>query len=695
MGSEWSAVSWYGNQLPSILAPGEAISTANTQVGAVRSALSPAIDTSSEYVVEMYIVPYAATFAGDYVIFARMDNSSPDATNEGIYITLTMTGTTQAWTGSLIDYTGGSGTTYTFTPGTGTDPSKPGWLRVFINGDNITITWQGTTVINAQAVTSHSGTRVGFGMKSTVAGATSLCGGFRVQYYDGTTIERRRTIRVASSNGELWRETYVGVMAKLTTNLTLESDRTIESAERLQKLYIADRGDLKASGTDGVRGTANNTFDSPSYADWTTLSLNNYDYTLTLTNSTGDLIDGTYTISGVAAGELTLATNCASGATGTASFRVERGPKIYDPVADTLTMWTATSGSGDVPQGCSEIELYRDRMFLSKEQAWFGSKSGDPLDWDYSQTDALAAVASTNSDAGRIGEPIVSMKAYHDQYLIFGCRSSVWMLRGDPKLGGMLGPISQDVGTVDVGALTPTSESVVVFLSHAGLFQQVPGGANYPTPLSDEKIPEELKGLSWENHSIRLIYDSINRGIHIFVSPNTGNSARHYWYDWRNKAFFRDTWSNSFDPTQAIFYRSDDPSQNAVILGCRDGYIRSFRDSANTDDGNEIVSYVDIGPFALGGNDYFEGKFRELDGILDENSGTISLSVRKGDTAEATFRASDFWTGTWNQNGRQYTKYPEATGAYAILRLTNADNTPWALEGIHVRVERQGKPRLA
>ena len=45
--------------------------------------------------------------------------------------------------------------------------------------------------------------------------------------------------------------------------------------------------------------------------------------------------------------------------------RVARAPKIYDPAADTLAVWTAASGKGQVPNECSMISLYRGRLILA------------------------------------------------------------------------------------------------------------------------------------------------------------------------------------------------------------------------------------------------------------------------------------------------------------------------------------------
>lgn len=685
----WSTPSWYGNAQPTITTTAwPNLAKGSAQCGAVRTAVSPALDTSQAYLLELMIVPDPATtsWAGTYSIFARMDNSSPAATTEGVVCSITMTGVTEAWTGALTEYNGGSPTAYAFTAGTGSEFGKPGILTMLINGNDISVYWQGTTVINARTVTAHSGSRIGFGLYPN--GSTNVCyaSGFRAQYYTDDSAERTRTVTVASANGELWRDLpWQGRFAQLTTTQDLASDRAIQAAERAQKLYIADHGDLKATGTDGVRGTANNKFDSATYTDWTTLGIDTTDDVLVISDAAtgGVLINGTYTITSVAAGELTLGYDCATGAGATTcTFTIQRGPKIYDPVADTLTLWVATDApTSQVPTGCTTIALYRDRISMTKDSNWFHSAAGDPLDWDYSSALLTGAVAGINADAGEIGETITAQQAFHDDYLLFGCRNSTWILRGDAKCAGVLGPLSRVVGAVSPDAITVTNENMAIFLTSSGLYGLQPGSEQYPTALS-EQLPDDLIGMASSTHYLAVVFDAADDGAFIIANPNAGATTTHYWFDWARKSYWPFQIPKAYDPTKVHRLRAVQENQQRVLFGCKDGYIREFNRYATNDDGTAITSYLKIGPIRAG-DDYYDGILHTLDATLSQNSGPVTWTVYVGDNHEtAATTASAFMTGDWDDTGKQYCVRVQGRAGGFVIKLSNYNRVPWSIESL-------------
>lgn len=157
-----------------------------------------------------------------------------------------------------------------------------------------------------------------------------------------------------------------------------------------------------------------------------------------ISNPQGTAIAGTYAISSVAAGNITLAWAAGSGA---CAYRIERAPKIYDPLTNTIYILGATAGQ--VPTGCPLVCRYLDRIVLAGAEiaphVWYMSRQGNPNDWDYSQTDSQRAVAGTSSEAGVPGDPLTALVPHSDDYLVMGCRNSLWRMRGDPAYGGSLG----------------------------------------------------------------------------------------------------------------------------------------------------------------------------------------------------------------------------------------------------------------
>ena len=695
LGTHWSAASWLSG-LPTLLdSEAQATFSAGVAVGAVRSTLTP-FDTASNYTVELTILPYRGAHQGSYDIFVRMDNTTPLVTTDGARVTLSLTGATGVYSGSLIEYNAGVATSYALTGGT-IGCANPVSLKLKVAGNTLTVYVNGTSV-KSQAISAQTGTRFGFGLQPTVSSGVCLIDTFRIQYYETGSTEQLRTILMASAGGTLYREIFQGELTSVGGSLTLASDVNIQGQEHLQKLYYADRGGV-VKGTDGARGTGNDRLDSATYTDWTTLSLNANDFCVVITNgSGGGAINGTYTITGVASGELTLGSNWCTGVGATCTFRIERCPKVYDPIANTLTRWTPTAGT--LPTGCEFINLFRDRIVLSGDPTaphmWYMTAQGNALDLDYGASSLLAtrAVAGNNTESGRVGEPITAQITHKDDYLIWGAANSIWVLRGDPAYGGSIDNVSKDIGIVKGGwCKGPSGE--LIFLSKDGIYM-MPIEGGQPVGVSRDKLPDELIDVDTRLYTVSMVYDIVDRGVHIYLTGNLARKNQHFWFDWDTKGFFPITLPDTMEPMVCLRYGILASEQSAVLLGCRDGYIRKFHDAANTDDGTSITSYVLLGPMRSSGNDYYDGWVQELVATLGAESGSVTWSVLVGDTHEAIPDATaySYATGTFVA-GRNFSVYPRARGGSVGLLLQNAGARRWALESITAIMAAGGKHRLA
>lgn len=693
LGSAWSAASWIGT------APGVVDDFADisygTAVGAVASALAN-FDTGSAYEIGLYITPYNGQHNGKYQIFGRM-GSGLAATTDGFVAELVMADAIGTYSGTLKTYNAGTATTYTFSGGA-TGKPESGWFRVLVNGSTISCTWL-TNSLTSQTPTfgGSAGHRFGFGMEATVAGGVCLVDNFRISYKTNNNNQMIRSPLIASSNGSLYYESRPGKLTAVTTDLTLASDRQLMSAERAQRLYIADHGPYVASGTDGVNGTGNNKFDASGVSDWTTLGIDTDDHVLVLTSATGLITAGVYAISSVASGELTTATDCNTGS-GACSWRIERCPKVYNPNANTLSKLMADSGAGSVPVGCPLICRFRDRVVMAggsdAPHVWYMSRQGTPTDWDYADTDSQRAVAGTSSDAGTIGDPITALISHSDDYLIFGCTNSMWILRGDPAFGGQIGNVSRNVGVVDKLAWCYGPAGELIWLSRDGLYMLPPGGQGIPASISRDVLPRELLDIDANMYTVTLRYAYRDRGVHIFISAREAKSTTHWFFDWRTKAFLPDTYPNSYEPTTAHEFFSTSAQDGGVLLGCRDGYIRRFYVGQETDDGTTFSSYAFIGPIRLGGDGYHDGRLDEIVGTLAEDSGDVDWVVRVGETAEAAISNDAFTSGTWTTDGINYKARPRSRGAWFTLELNNGGVQRWAIEGVQGILTTLGKQRL-
>jgi len=687
--AHWDSASWIPD-LPDIFTDYASVQY-HAPVGAVLEGTAiENLDTTKAYEIGIFIATYAGTHHGTYEVFARMDNTTPDATADGVIAELTLTDEsdgTSDFSGKLTVYSSGSPTEYVFTGGTDSLP-RSGWFKVLIDGNDISCFWNENVLLDAQTVSAPAGSIMGFGMECLTAGGFCFTDIFQVQYFVDAPWEGRRTWLIAASNGTLYREDRHGVMVPVANGTNLNPTDPLMAVERGQKLYIADYSDLKVKEADGV--VSGTSLTASSVADWTALGFDTDADLITISDGTGTVENGTYQIASVAAGSLTLAVDIGSG---TCSFKVQRGPKVYDPLTDTLSLWTADTDLGIVPVGCEAIALYRDRLVLSIDREdpwiWYASRQGDPNDWDYFPTEANdpgRAIFATLADAGKLGQPITALIPHSDDYLIFGCDHSLWMMRGDPAIGGQIDNISYEVGIVDKRAFSKTPDGAVVFLSDDGVYAIPIGSVSPPQSISHERMPQDLKRIDPSLNEVVMGFDPEYRGIHIFISARNGTSGRHWYIDWEDKTFWPDTLPNAFDPFSCWYYVADVSAHRWFLVGCRDGYIRLFKDVYETDEDNEINSYCDIGPIKLGFGEEFEGKLNRVTAALAQESGDLTWAVRSGKTHQGAVDADTFASGTWtydsSKDGLNYWSRPRMRAASMVLRITGTGTRRWALEKI-------------
>lgn len=685
MDSVWTQASW-ADALPSITNDG-VISDYNNHVGAVRDAFS-SLDATSAFLIEMYISPYNAGHQGRYRLYAYLDDTTPDLDDEGVMAELIMEDGTGAYSGRLVDVLGSGADITNFTSGNNGYPAS-GIFSMLITTTNVKCYWRGTELCDV-TVSSHSGSRMGFGMYVTQANGVCLVPWFRVQYYDSNDRTIPRKVLCASANGDLYRETYIDTLSALSSNLSLSDSENIMAVDRLQKLYIADHDEPVTSQVDGV--TSGTSLDSASVPDWTTLDMNIYDYVVYI-DSGSSATQGVYTISDIASGNLTLGS--APGNSSSVEFTIYRAPKIYDPKADTLTLWTADSGKGYVPPNVDKVVNYRDRMVVADRDGhvWYMSRQGDPLDWDYgvAATDAQRAVAGTNSEAGRVGARIRAMIAHQDDYLLFLCDTAFWRLRGDPTYGGQIDAISQDIGIVDKTAHCMTPNNTVYWLSLDGLYKLDSIINSIPQSVSREKLPKELINVDSKLYFVFLEYDIRFRGIHIYLTPKSGGQNKHWWYDFDFQSFWPMLIPENSQPTSTLAFVSQDISKSNVIFGCKDGYIRNF-DEKNVRDGSTAISdYLYIGPIN-GWDKYYSGQVDEIAGVLPIGSGEIDWTLIVGNSHDQCLNnGTEMYSGTWDLEGYNILVTPKIRANSFIIKLESGEaNKPWAIDHIACVLQKAG-----
>lgn len=677
---------------------------------------APNMDASQAYTLTATILPVANVLQGNYYLFVGLDDATPNVQANGVFlqVTTSASGGTTGYDVTIGEVVAGVITTFAMGSST-VSASSPATIYITVSSTNVTVGVNGSS-LGPQAVNGSAlpGTRYGFGVQHGVVGTSPIqacVGSLSLAYFADTDnfTQLNRTRMMASSNGILYRETATATMAAVANlnSLDLASDRLLQSSERLGSLFIADNG-IRAEYTDGVYSgqsssggffTAN--FDSASVSDWTTVA--DVGDTLWVFNATTPANARLSQITSVASGNIAVKSLDPAFVNETgASFRVLRGMKVYASSTDTLSSWVATDG--EIPHGCNLVAKHLDRMYVAgavdSPHAWFASRQGDPYDFDYGQpsTDLRRAVASTNADAGSFGEPITALIPFQDDHLIFGARSSMWILRGDPVQGGRIDNMSRITGCLSAQSwcYAPGGELFVLGSDGVYVFQVGTGGFSESTrngSFSRDRIPDELKNINPEMFDVQMGYDVNDRGIHIFVTPKASTAGqRHWWIDLETSGFFPLTMPFTMEATSSHYYVADNPSDNAMLLGGRNGYIRKFDKMAATDDGTTISSYVYLGPFQTAPPGIGDGYIDTIIGTPAEDSGNVGWNLYVGKTAEAALNSTtSAGNGTFTA-GLNKVFRPRRRGQSAFLRLSGT--APWSIEHLAMTRGKFGKLRI-
>lgn len=337
-----------------------------------------------------------------------------------------------------------------------------------------------------------------------------------------------------------------------------------------------------------------------------------------------------------------------AGSTGNnGSYRVTGTTATTIVVNETIPDATVDGTIALADDGATIIATYRGRVCLSglrgEPQNWFMSRSGDPFDYNYfpTTTSATQPVAGNNSEAGQLGDIVTAMAPYLDDMLIFGGANSIAVLRGDPAAGGAIDVVAPEVGIVGPEAWAFDNGSNFYFVSRSGLYR-MDLNSFQPVLISSDRLDKTFADTDFSSKIVRVAYDPIWLGIHIFISSETTPSTadRHFFYDERNNAFWPDEYPIDHGPVAIGVFKDDNPENSAVFLGGRDGRIRKFDDDAMDDDGTAITSFVRFTPISPG-DILASSRIHDITFITDLQSGEVTFRAYVGDTPEAAEANAD------------------------------------------------------
>jgi hypothetical protein len=399
--------------------------------------------------------------------------------------------------------------------------------------------------------------------------------------------------------------------------------------------------------------------------------------------------------------QLLLASDPGNVSTTAIDFRLHRPPKVWDASAATVSTWTASDGT--VPNGCTLVCEYRDRIVLAGDRynphAWYASRSGDPNDFDYGQFDATSAVAYSNYLAGQLGEPITALIPHGYDCLVIGAQDAIYVMKGDPaNTGSQLIKVDDVVGVLSARSWCKTAADDTVLLTRDGLYYMPSGCGQAPTSISRERLPEELIAIDPDDNFVNLSYDPLLRCVHIWVvdDQDTPSTVSTCWlYSWEHKAFWPITLPAGMQPTAVHdFAPLSTANKSSVLLGGYDGIVRQFDRATEDDDGTDFTSYVRIGPFMLSPNSDNKGLIQRMRIVMGADSGDATWGLGAASTMEGVANQLEadghFQTGTVGA----YIQHPRVTGHAGMLEIgANGADNQWIFEEAVLQIREAGRMR--
>ena len=522
------------------------------------------------------------------------------------------------------------------------------------------------------------------------------------------SINERATIKrlVAVGNDEVWYEVSAGTLTELdTSGGAIDTSDQLNMFEAFQKVFVVNGANLKVADFVNHKLTCSALTTAHAKGDVLTQASSTATMVVDFTNTAKTAVYGFVT-----SGTFNTSNSVTGSGSGTAftPSATTANPHWYD--------WTVYPGgtSGTMPVKAYLGCLYRGRNVLSGNpnypHQWYMSKIGDPWDWVYASTDPLTAAAGNAADAGETGDIIRALIPYKDDYLIFGCASTIWVLTGDPAAGGEIDEVDLTVGMFGANSWCFDGDGNLYFFGTAGIYK-IPLGFRSVENLTEISLPDLIgdEDANPSTHRITMAYDRKRHGILICITKLSDGSNSNYWYDLKLQGFFPESYPDECGPYSLFYYVANDNDYADLLVGCKDGYIRKFVENVKSDDiggSTQAISSYAVWPIQhlIEDNDK-EGKLTSLtielaggtSGSTLPNTDGVSYELHVGDDAETVIEnikdgATAFSSGTLSGTGRKARIRTRVRGAWLGIKFYNSTAAEtWAVNKIFGEVKEAGR----
>lgn len=231
---------------------------------------------------------------------------------------------------------------------------------------------------------------------------------------------------------------------------------------------------------------------------------------------------------------------------------------------------TIVASVGTVPVAATIATTWQGALWLVVDNILYASRVGDITDWDTSVAldDLFGSFYTDGEYKGIIAGPITAVMPQTSDVQLVSTISGTLAMRGHPRQGGVFEPIGSQY-ILGQGAWTQIPDGTIVMMTPMGLMTLAPSPGAVMAPLSRERIPDALIGISYDRDDplINLEYDTRWNGVHIYIR---GAQEQAWWFDMNTGGFHREEIA-SYPFTTVEFSDFITENVSGVLLGRYNG----------------------------------------------------------------------------------------------------------------------------
>lgn len=358
----------------------------------------------------------------------------------------------------------------------------------------------------------------------------------------------------------------------------------------------------------------------------------------------------------------------------------------YDPsegTDGTMLDWADNVIYGILPNdsngGFPYIEAWDRRLIVFGLQEdpsnWYMCAANNPFDWKQQSNVIGAAISGRQSPAGLYprGDRVYGIIPYNEDLVIFAGDHSMYQLSGDPAVDAKFDLITDTVGIAPGRAWCKDGFGAVYFFGNNGGVYKMSLNSP-PQRISNRSIDKRFENIDLPNSIVRLLWDSILQGIHVFITPTDGTTnTLQYYFDFRTEGWFPYKFADvDYQPYSVGVSEQDLPQDQKILLGCKDGYIRKFNNALNTDDSTIFAGHFTLGPWIPREGSNHQLMLHRMDLVVGAGS-SLKCEVLSGIDAEDVVTDGRSIYSTKLNEKRSNTHHPRVSGKSIMVKIKSED----------------------